>query len=213
MADAMQELWKHMAANLHHTMKAVFDTECYHGTYSGGPKNGQSFATCEILADRLLPIIPEAREIAYVEIIDLDSNEPLSVADSFDGGEHWAWGYLTGTGSKINDGRQILVHHKGTGAYSIVISGAILERGEDWEYTVLEGKRKAALKAADDAQRALDEHLIARMAKEDAAEAEKPKLILTARDKVAEALKARKAGQPYVHLLPTLAEWEAEQHG
>lgn len=259
MADAREELRKHMVGNLHHTMKAVFDTECYHGVYSGGPKDGQSFATCEELADRLLPIVPEIPEDQiYVDITDFTTGKYLSTADTFDGGEHWAWGYLHGIGSRINDGKKILVHAKSTGAYSIVISGAILERGDDWEYTVLNGKREAALKAAEDAQRALDEHLIARMAKEDAARMdpedeytpqlattrggastagphefesetgmegrcycgypaqhhihqipEEPKLILTASDKVAAAKAARKAGQPYRHLLPTNEELEA----
>lgn len=43
-----------LAHVLHHTQEHIFDTECYHGTYSGGASNGEEFATCEILARAVL---------------------------------------------------------------------------------------------------------------------------------------------------------------
>ena len=203
MADDREKRLKDMAGNLHHTMKAVFDTECFHGVYSGGPKDGQSFATCEILAERLLPIIPEPDpKRVCVDMTDLTTGKYLGMADSFEAGEAWAWGYLYGIDSKLNDGRQILVCAKSTGAYSIVISGAILERGDDWQAARLEASLEKATQAVQLARKALEAHVATRMAKT-------PKLILTATDKVAAAMEASKAGQPYKHLLPTTEELEA----
>ena len=207
MADDVRRRMRDMAENLHHTMRAVFDTECYHGVYSGGPNAGERFATCEVLADRLLPIIPEPDpKRVYVDITDPTTGKYLGTADSFETGEAWAWGYLYGIGAKVNDGQKILVCAKSTGAYSIVISGGILERGEDWQAARLEASLEKATQAVQLARKALEAHVAARMAKT-------PKLILTATDKVAAAMEARKAGQPYKHLLPTTEELEAEQNG
>lgn len=102
----------------------------------------------------------------YVNMTDPATGKWLAVADSFDGGEHWAWGYLHGIGATVNDEHRVLVHAKSTGAYSIVIAGGILESGEDWEGACLERDLDAAVQAAKAASKALDAHTAARKAEE-----------------------------------------------
>lgn len=73
------------AKALHQAWDWQYDEFCDHGTYAGGPNNGEPYAMCEIIAPRVVAAVePLIRAAALRDAADAYENVPVAMSYTYE---------------------------------------------------------------------------------------------------------------------------------